>query len=59
MLWVGCGNVADTAPFGLDDQSTPVVWHCFVMAEVSLWKRLFYPRPDTAAAISKLNFDLG
>jgi hypothetical protein len=59
MLWVGCGNVEDTGQVGTDDQSTPVVWHCFVMAEVSLWKRIFYPRSDTAAAVSKLHIDLG
>lgn len=56
MLWVGCGNVMDVTT-SKDDDLLPakedVVWTCFAVAEVSLWKRLF-KKPDTAPALGKL-----
>jgi len=55
MLWVGCGNVdasADGAP-----PTGEIVWTCFAVAEVPLLKRLF-GRPDTSAALSRLDSDL-
>jgi|SRR5882757_4724738 len=59
MLWVGCGNVADPERLGTHRQDRSVVWHCFVVAEVPWWRRLFsFSRPDTAAAVAKLDQDL-
>jgi hypothetical protein len=55
LLWVGCGNVDDSTA---DDPSNGnVTWHCFPAAEVPLFKRLF-GKPDTSAALSKLDADL-
>jgi len=34
MLWVGCGNVADPEQSGTAYPGRPVVWHCFVVAEL-------------------------
>ena len=34
------------------------MWHCFAVAEVPFWKRLFRRR-DTAAALQKLEEDIG
>lgn len=61
MLWVGCGNAADPAPFGQAPHERAVVWHCFAAAEVPFWRRLFNPlqRADTIATVSKLHRDLG
>jgi hypothetical protein len=35
-----------------------IVWHCFAVAEVPFWKRLFR-RQDTAVALQKLEEDVG
>jgi hypothetical protein len=43
-LWVGCVNVHDYGkqePSDLVPQGKDVVWTCVVVAEVSLFKRLF------------------
>jgi hypothetical protein len=61
MLWIACGNVTDyaTATPGSPPPATEeVVWHCFTVAEVLFWKRLFR-KIDTAPAVSKLHEDLG
>ncbi|WP_202840739.1 hypothetical protein [Luteimonas saliphila] len=55
LLWVGCGNVDDLAAD--DPTNGKITWHCFPAAEVPLFKRLF-GKPDTSAALSKLNADL-
>ena len=54
-LWVGCGNVDDLS----EDEASPskIVWHCFPVAEVSFFKRIF-GKPDTAVALAKLDADL-
>jgi hypothetical protein len=54
LLWVGCGNVDDSADEPPGDE---IVWHCFPAAEVPLFKRLF-SKPDTGSALSKLHADL-
>ena len=59
MLWVGCANM-DTNP-AADEQSHPtkeqIVWHCFVVAEVPFFKRLFR-KVDTQPMVDKLNVDI-
>jgi hypothetical protein len=60
LLWVGCGNVADPEQSGTGHPARPVVWHCFVVAELPWWRRLLpFSRPDTAAAIAQLDKTLG
>ena len=54
LLWVGCGNV-DGSEVGPPNDK--IIWHCFPAAEVPLLKRLF-GKPDTSAALSKLDADL-
>ncbi len=42
-LWVGCGN-SDTPEAAQDvelNEDSPIVWRCFVVAEVPLFKRIF------------------
>ena len=53
MLWVGCGNVESEAPA----ESTPIVWHCFAVAEVPLLTRIF-KRVNAAPELSRLNSTL-
>ena len=55
LLWVACGNVDESMEE--DSSNNRIIWHCFPSAEVPLLKRLF-TRPDTAAALSKLDADL-
>jgi len=55
LLWVGCGNVDESAEEGPSKNS--ITWHCFPAAETPLFKRLF-GKPDTSAAFSKLDADL-
>jgi len=57
MLWVGCGNMQTASP-GQRPHHEAIVWHCFAVAEVPFWKRLFR-RPDTTAALSRLDKNLG
>src|SRR5687768_6189747 len=60
MLWVGCGNVTDydsAQPGDGSPSKEDIVWHCFAIAEVSSWRRLFR-KIDTEPALSKLNSDL-
>jgi hypothetical protein len=61
MLWVGCGNVADSDSAQPADDlpaKEAIVWHCFATAEVFFWKRLFR-KIDTEPAVAKLHEDLG
>jgi hypothetical protein len=53
LLWVGCGNV-DADPSAPPEQ---IVWHCFPVAEVPFFKRLF-KKPETAGALTQLDADL-
>ena len=43
MLWIACGNSDTTEtldnPESLENQ--PIIWECFVFAEVPFWKRIF------------------
>jgi hypothetical protein len=58
LLWVGCGNVA-REPENIESISAPkgITWHCFAVAQVPFWKRLF-GRIDPSTAISKLDAQL-
>ena len=58
MLWVGCGNTQRPESFDVAPREEAIVWHCFAAAEVPFWKRLFR-RPDTTAALARLEKDLG
>jgi hypothetical protein len=60
MLWVGCANM-DPQPFGHACHEGAIVWHCFAVAEVPFWQRLFhlFRRPKTSAAVLRLDTDLG
>lgn len=57
-LWVGCGS--SVGP-GEAERATPkienIFWHCFVVAEVPLLKKIF-KRPHTAEGVSKLTAEL-
>lgn len=57
-LWVGVGNVdmdpSSEAPAPTDD----IVWHCFSVAEVPFWKRIF-GKVDSQPAVEKLHATLG
>ena len=54
LLWVGCGNVVqEHGDSGASDTSVVNTWHCFTVAEIPFWKRLF-GRIDPSRAISKL-----
>lgn len=55
LLWVGCGNV--DGPAEEEPSKSSVTWHCFPVAEIPFFKRLF-GRPDTSVALSKLDADL-
>jgi hypothetical protein len=55
LLWVGCGNIGENP--GQDSSFKAIVWHCFTVAEVPFWKRIF-KNPETAAALAKLDADL-
>ena len=55
LLWVGCGNVDGSAEE--EPSKSTITWHCFPAAEIPFFKRLF-GKPDTSAALSKLDADL-
>lgn len=55
LLWVGCGSV-DMGPHGPADPR-PVVWHCFPVAEIPFFKRIFN-KAGAAPAFAKLDADL-
>lgn len=60
ILWVGVGNQTDyesAKPGDPPPLKTEVIWHCFVVAEVPFWKRLFQ-KPNTSAAVAELDADL-
>ena len=55
-LWIGCVNIHDyskAVPEGAVPLGSDVTWSCFVVAEVSLTRRLF-KKPDTAPAVERL-----
>jgi hypothetical protein len=61
MLWIGCGSAPDyetAMPGDPAPNKDEVMWHCFVIAEVFFWKRLFR-KIDTTPAVAKLHTDLG
>ncbi|MDR3159233.1 MAG: hypothetical protein LBU11_09570 [Zoogloeaceae bacterium] len=55
-LWVGCGNIDD--PKSDPPSSENIIWHCFPVAEIPFFKRIF-GKPDTTSALSRLHADLG
>jgi hypothetical protein len=54
-LWVGCANVAVDYPNvpAEPPKKEEIIWHCFVICEVPIWKRLFR-RVDTQPIRTKL-----
>ena len=48
MLWVGCGNSDTTETLDKLEsiKNQPMIWECFVVAEVPFWKRIF-GKPET------------
>jgi hypothetical protein len=56
LLWVGCGNIDDPENDLLSSEN--IIWHCFSVAEVPFFNRIF-SKPDTTSALSKLHADLG
>lgn len=60
MLWVGCGSDVDDDELGPDappPSKENIVWYCFPMAEVPIWRRIFR-KPNTAPSVEKLSNDL-
>ena len=60
MLWIGCGSIVEDGD--VNEHNPPpakenIVWHCFVEAEISIFKRLFN-KPDVVPARNKLTADL-
>ena len=59
-LWIGCGNMdeGDTeTQFKNIPKKEEIIWHCFVVAEVPFFKRIF-GKADTADGIKKLTREL-
>jgi hypothetical protein len=59
-LWVGCGNQIDldtASEAHPASNASDVVRHCFAVAEVSFFKRIFN-KPDTTSALAKLDAEL-
>lgn len=56
MLWIGCGNSESTETLEHPEmiKSQPVIWQCFVVAEVPFWKRVF-GKPETESSTQELN----
>jgi len=50
MLWVGCGNIDEV-------EKEDIIWHCFVEAEISIFKKIFR-KINTKGAIDKLSNEL-
>jgi hypothetical protein len=60
MPWVGCGNMMEFSDVKEEDPppaKDDVIWHCFAVAEVPFWKRIF-KKPDTSISLAKLDKDL-
>lgn len=57
-LWVGCGSIVETEN---TEETTPkseeIFWHCFVVAEVPLFKKIFR-KIDTSEGVKKLAKEL-
>ena len=57
-LWVGCGAMSDLEPEGSElPAPREVTWHCFVVAEVPFFKKIF-GKVDTSADAAKLEQEL-
>lgn len=56
MLWIGCGNTESMETLENPEiiKSHPIVWQCFVVAEVPFWKRIF-GKPKTESSQRELN----
>jgi len=52
-LWVGVGNIDSES-----SESGKIVWHCFVVAELAFFKRLFGKGAEVEAARDKLDATL-
>jgi hypothetical protein len=56
-IWVGCGNVHTGEPQGTTGLEAQIAWTCFVVAEPSLWGRLFQ-RGDLTDAVRALTAEV-
>ena len=58
-LWVGCNNceTMETLEDPERAQTEPIIWQCFVVAEVPFFRRLFR-KPETKPSESKLQKEL-
>ena len=58
-LWVGCGNSETMETLENPElfKTQPIIWQCFVVAEVPLLKRII-GKPDTTPSESKLHGEL-
>ena len=56
MLWIGCGNSESMEALENPElfKTQPIVWQCFVVAEVPFWKRIF-GKPATETSERELN----
>ncbi len=56
MLWIDCGNSDSIETLENPEliKSQPIIWQCFVVAEVPFWKRIF-GKPETESATRELN----
>jgi hypothetical protein len=52
-LWVGVGNIDSES-----SESGKIVWHCFVVAELAFFKRMFGKAAEVEAARGKLDATL-
>lgn len=59
MLWIGCGNTGDdkARPEDPPPPNDSIVWHCFLVAEVPFFTRIF-KKVDTAPSLARLDNSL-
>jgi len=58
LLWIGCGNMDESdEETNKTVQKENIVWHCFVEAEISFFKK-FFSKVNTIEAMEKLNNEL-
>ncbi len=59
MLWVGCGNQDTDETLENPEliRNQPIIWRCFVVAEVPFWKRIL-GKPDTESSERNLSEQL-
>ncbi|MCU7885213.1 MAG: hypothetical protein KZQ82_13565 [Candidatus Thiodiazotropha sp. (ex Lucinoma annulata)] len=56
-LWVGCGSVLNESNAESKPDKNDIVWHCFVVAEVSFMKKVF-GNLNTEEGVKRLSKEL-